>query len=134
MDNWIESLESIVSQIPSLEAIVVELKEDLEHLNLKLGKKLRKMNEKLESSLAMGRRELNEGLQTIAQMIKGLLLDSSTLTEEGSGVRSFEPTEKRLELEPITTEKESPASAKLSIMTVSKVLDFSELRNHIGTD
>lgn len=105
MDNRIEALERTLTQISPLRATVVELKGDLKHLNVKLGMELGKMNDKLETSLAMGRKELNEGLQIITKIIKGLPLDSTAMTGEGSGVKSTSTFEKSAESEPIIPEK-----------------------------
>lgn len=40
----------------------MDLQGNVEQLNAKLGMELEKMNEKIEVSLAIGRRELNDGL------------------------------------------------------------------------
>lgn len=112
MGNRIEALERTVTQISPLRATVVKLKGDLKHLNVKLGMELGKMNDKLETSLAMGRKELNEGLQIITKIIKGLPLDSTAMTGEGSGVKSTSTFEKSAESEPIIPEKVATQSGE----------------------
>lgn len=79
----------------------------MEHLNAKLGMELGKMNEKIEVSLAMGRRELNDGLQTIAKMIKSLPLDSQPLVEEGSEMKSSATSDELTESATMGLEKKN---------------------------
>lgn len=74
--------------------------------------KLGKMNEKLEVSLAMGRWELNEGLRAIAKMLKGLSLDSTVMTGEGSGVRSTATFEKQIAPEPMVPKQLAAATGE----------------------
>ncbi|CAA2974273.1 Hypothetical predicted protein [Olea europaea subsp. europaea] len=80
MDHRIEALEDAVEQIPPLGNSMVELKGDLEHLNARLGMELGKLNDKIEASLAMSRKELNEDLQISA---KGIPQESTSVTEAG---------------------------------------------------
>ncbi|CAA2934042.1 Hypothetical predicted protein [Olea europaea subsp. europaea] len=88
MDHRIEALESVVVQIQPLGNAVVGLKGDLEHLNARLGMELSKLNDKIEASLAVGRKELNEGLQILAKMIKGIPQESTGVTDAGSEMKS----------------------------------------------
>lgn len=97
-----------MERIPSLSETVVELKGDIEHLNVKM----EKMNEKLEVSFAMGRCELNEGFQNTVKMFKGMSLDPSMMTGEGSRMKSTSFVEKQFDSEPITPEKITAASAE----------------------
>ncbi|CAA2965233.1 Hypothetical predicted protein [Olea europaea subsp. europaea] len=105
MDHRIEALEGVVAQIQPLGNSMVELKGDLEHLNARLVMELGKLNYKIEVSLAMGRKELNEALQILAKMINGIPQESTGVTE-----------------------------AELSVMTVPKVLDLEDLQAQIWAD
>ncbi|CAA3003485.1 Hypothetical predicted protein, partial [Olea europaea subsp. europaea] len=105
MDNRIEMLENAVAQIQPLGSSIIALKGDLEHLNARLGMELSKMNERLEVSLALGRRELNEGLQALRKMFKGIPPESSVMTGEGSRMKSTGPMKEVTESEVILPEK-----------------------------
>ncbi|CAA2982342.1 60S ribosomal L3 [Olea europaea subsp. europaea] len=120
MDNRIEMLENAVAQIQPLGTSVIALKGDLEHLNVRLGMELSKMNERLEVNLALGRKELNEGLQAIAKMFKGTSPESFVMTGEGSRMKSTGLREEAMESEVTLLEKE--------------VLDVAEIQNQVRAD
>ncbi|CAA2968087.1 Hypothetical predicted protein [Olea europaea subsp. europaea] len=105
MDNRIEVLENAVAQIQPLGTSVIALKGDLEQLNARLGMELSKMNERLEVSLTLGRKELNEGLQALAKMFKGMSPESSVMTGEGSRMKSTGLMEEVTESEVILPKK-----------------------------
>lgn len=109
MDVRIEALEK---SVPSLSASMVELKGDVEHLNNQVGLELGKMNQRLEASLALGRRELNDGLRLIEKMLKGSKLNSSSSPGEESGRMSTTSVEEQPEVENVNSEKMAVASVE----------------------
>ncbi|CAA3002992.1 Hypothetical predicted protein, partial [Olea europaea subsp. europaea] len=98
-------LENAVAQIQSLGSSIIALKGDFEHLNARLGMELSKINERLEVSLALGRKELNERLQALTKMFKGMPLKSSVMKGEGSRMKSTDPMKEVTESEVVLPEK-----------------------------
>lgn len=105
MDNRIEVLENTITQIQPLGTFVIKLKGHMEHLNARLGIELGKMNEKLEVSLPLGKKELSEGLEALRKMFKKMAPQSSVVTRKGSRMKSTGPIEEDIISEAVLPER-----------------------------